>query len=187
MARHRRAASDWDELAGTTRDAPDGNRLLRTSIIILVSGILLSPAIALRFQAETSASPVNPPSVGYPPPISTSLPTPAATAPPVLRAPGQITVQVANGGTVALGATSTTAIVARLGYRTDPPVNATSRQPNTIVYFEPGYQPEASGLATALAGTLHVQPLVAPVTPTLPVVPPTGADLFVVLGTDAPL
>ena len=104
--------------------------------------------------------------------------TAPAQAPP--KAPGEVTVRVANAAGVNGAAAEWTGKITDAGYKT---VEATNAQPNrdtTAVLFQAGFDREAGILAEAIgAPSDGIVALSEP-----PQVDPGGANLVVLLGTD---
>jgi LytR cell envelope-related transcriptional attenuator len=111
---------------------------------------------------------------------TTSTRTSATTATP-LRAPENVKVLVANGTTTnGLAGRITTELHAK-GYNTLTATDTPNRPHASIVYFEPGFGPDAASLASKLS---------LPATAVLPMgIPPpvsnlSGAQILVVAGPD---
>ncbi len=120
----------------------------------------LSPA------AEQTASPS--PSPGVTAPIS---PTPSATP----RVEG-VVVQVLNGSGVPLLAAKYTTQIKKAGYTLNEPGNA-NHTPNTIVYYQAGFQLEAEFLRTRFFPNASVRRATQAAA--------SDADLTVILGEEA--
>jgi hypothetical protein len=98
------------------------------------------------------------------------------------RPPGEVPTIVLNGSGVAGSAGNYSDVLAAAGYQLTNPdgANADADTATTLVYFAPGFEAEAAGVAAAIgAPTLEPTPL-----PTTPPGPIAGASVVVVLGTD---
>lgn len=97
----------------------------------------------------------------------------------VLRPPTQVSVIVFNAARKPGLAGQVTESIRQLGYQTLEPSNL-PQQPDTIVYFKPGFDGEAAALAPKISPTAHTEPEPDPSS----ITGAEGADLVVTLGTD---
>jgi hypothetical protein len=138
---------------------------------IILAGISVRPSIPVLSVATTTTT--------RPPPTVT-------TAVAIAHAPAEVSVLVLNGVDPKKAiAKPVAATVATAGFTTLPARDAATTVTKSIVYFVPGYEPDAK----ALAAILSIPPVsvVALPTPTPPEVgDPTGAQVIVVIGPDAP-
>lgn len=170
------------------RHAADDRSLGRSTSLALGRGALLVGAavvigvVLLHTVPTPGASPA--PS-GSPAGAGTTVTTvrhrsavsPATTATSVPRS--QVSVLVANGTSVGLGASHLSTALGAAGYHVLTPTNTTQSQSASAVYFVSGYADAAAALATLLQlGPSTVQGLPS----SLPVPSVAGADIVVVEG-----
>ncbi len=96
-----------------------------------------------------------------------------------LRPAGQVQVLVLNAARIEGAAGRTTEELEALGHPTLPPGNAPT-QPDTIVFFKPGFELEAEAIADTVSPVAFTEPLRDPP----PFAGTENADVVVVLGTD---
>jgi LytR cell envelope-related transcriptional attenuator len=98
-----------------------------------------------------------------------------------LRAPEAVKVLVANGTSTAGLAGRVTSTLHAKGYNTLTATDASTKPTSSIVYFEPGYGPDAAALAAKIdLPTTAVLPIQSPP----PVANLSGAQILVVAGPD---
>ncbi len=94
---------------------------------------------------------------------------------------GKVNVLVANGTSVANGATDYASELKSDGWNTQPPADTTTPVNSSNVYYAAGQQ----SAATAVASQLGLKPsAVQPLTTAVPVSSTAGTDVLVVLGPD---
>jgi hypothetical protein len=109
---------------------------------------------------------------------STSIGTTTTTIPR-----SRVKVQVANGTSRAHFALTYSNKLTAHGWDVLSPINATSKAPETIVYYRVGFHGEARSIANEISAHLNaVQPLGG----AKPVAGYAGDDVIVVLGANAP-
>jgi hypothetical protein len=116
---------------------------------------------------------------------STTVPGTTETTALGLRAPADIKVLVANGTTVGGLATRVSDKLHNLGYNTLASTNTSAKGVTaTVVYYGPGYQQEATVLATQQLGlkATAIQPMPPP--GQVPVANLNGANIVVIAGAD---
>jgi len=100
------------------------------------------------------------------------------------RPPDQVPTVVLNDSGIAGAAGSYSDVLAAAGYQLTNPdganADAEGDAATTIVYFAPGFEAEAAGVATAI-GAPTLAPTALPTTPPGPI---AGASVVVVIGTD---
>jgi hypothetical protein len=118
---------------------------------------------------------------------TTRPPAATSTTVPVAHPPGTVNVLVLNGvdPKKAIAKPAATQVSAA-GFATLPPRDATKTVTASVVYFQPGFQPDAA----AVARLLSIPPAAVVPLPTPP--PPEigdlgGAQVVVIVGPDAPL
>jgi len=110
--------------------------------------------------------------------------TPAATSTiPPARAPGDVTVLVANGTDIRGLAGATATALKGIGYNTLSPTDTGQPVPATKVLFSPGFEAEARAVATSLQLPPTAVEGVNPASPP-PIRDTLGANVIVLLGGD---
>lgn len=112
--------------------------------------------------------------------------TTTAAAPTTKVPPGQLTITVANGtGTAGKAKTVSDALKAA-GYPNSAAVNPTqSPQPETKVYFDAGFEPDAKAVAAKISANLVTGGRVVARPATVPLKPADSASkIIVLLGAD---
>ncbi len=163
-----------------------GRAVLLIAVAVVIGFVLLhrgpggGAGAGASGGAPTGASATASPGSGATGRTTTTAGTSPTTAAP-LRAPENIKVLVANGtSTNGLAGRVTTELHAK-GYNTLTATDTPNRPHASIVYFEPGYGPEAANLASKLAlPATAVQPIAIPP----PVSNLSGAQILVVAGPD---
>ena len=96
-------------------------------------------------------------------------------------APSATTVVVANGTSVNGLAAHYSTLIGAGGWTMKTPVDASTTEPTSAVYYAAGQQQQAGSIAT----TIGVKPAqVLPLTTSTPVTGATGVDVVVVIGAD---
>ena len=95
--------------------------------------------------------------------------------------PSQVPVLVANGSGKPGAAAAISTQLKAAGWDTLPAVNASADVPTSHVYYAPGFQPEATNIATTLHLTSSV---VAPYSTAVPISSIGTAEVVVVAGPD---
>jgi hypothetical protein len=96
-------------------------------------------------------------------------------------APASVSVVVANATKTTGLAAHYTSVVGGTGYQMKTPIDATTSETTSAVYYAPGFQQPAAAIATAV-GAKPTQ--VLPLTSAAPVTGVTGIDVVVVIGSD---
>lgn len=113
----------------------------------------------------------------------TTTTTEVTTTTEAQRPPSTVRVVVANGSDITGLAGRTAQLLAQSGYTTSNATDALVDAPQSIVYFAPGYQPNARAIATLLTlGPDRVQALSGQVAQDQP----ADAGVVVLLGADVP-
>jgi LytR cell envelope-related transcriptional attenuator len=96
-------------------------------------------------------------------------------------APATVSVVVANATQTNGLAAHYSTVIGGSGWKMGTPVDASTSEPTSAVYYAPGFQQQAASIATAI-GLKPSQ--VLPLTSVLPVSGVTGTDVVVVIGQD---
>ena len=104
-----------------------------------------------------------------------------ATTTTTTVAPGTVSVVVANGTQTNGLAAHFSTVIGGAGYNMGTPVDTSTSEATSAVYYAPGFQQQAAAIATAI-GLKPSQ--VLPLTAAVPVSGVTGTDVVVVIGQD---
>jgi hypothetical protein len=139
--------------------------------VVILANTTSRPTVKLASAATTTTRP----------------PGATTTTVPVAHTPATVNVLVLNGVDPKKAIAKPAATqVAAAGFATLPPRDATKTLTASVVYFLPGYQPDAA----AVARLLSIPPAAVVALPTPP--PPEvgdigGAQVVVIIGPDAPV
>jgi len=110
-----------------------------------------------------------------------SASAPTTTVPPYTGAKSAVSVVVANGTSTSGLAAHFSSLVGGSGWSMKTPVNTTTPQTTSVVYYASGEQAAADAIASAVG----VKPSqVLPMASSVPVSGVTGTDVVVVIGQD---
>lgn len=154
-----------------------GRGLVLLAVAVVVGIVLLNsvPTPTPKVPASTPPSPTSTVPAKHHGTTTTTVPPATSTT----LAPSKVAVLVANGTSVAKGATNLSNALKPLGYKLLAPVDTTSAATGSAVYFAPGYDQAAASLAQLMKlSPSSVQPLPS----SLPVASVSGADVVVVEG-----
>jgi hypothetical protein len=104
-----------------------------------------------------------------------------ATTTTTTIAPASVSVVVANATSTTGLAAHYTTVIGGTGYQMKTPIDATTSETTSAVYYASGFQQPAAAIATAV-GVKPTQ--VLPLTSAAPVSGVTGIDVVVVIGSD---
>ncbi len=142
--------------------------------IAIVLGVLLvwaghRPVVPVAATSGTTTAPSS---------TTTTEPTTTTTTSPH----SSVHVTVANGTSAPTAATDYGKALATKGWVVSPPMDTTSPVTSaTVVYYAPGQQANAAAVASELGLKSSA---VQPVNSSIPVTPPSGTQVLVVLGPD---
>jgi hypothetical protein len=158
-----------------------GRAILVVAVVVLVGWLVLHHATTPATHAGNTAT-----TAAAQPAVTTPGPTPPTTV--ALVAPASIKLQVLNGMlTGSLSGQWSAKLKANPGYQTLPPLNATARVAQSMIYVvTPGFQREANALAVAvgLPVTAVVTTTPPPASAPIPSSVASTANLVLVIGPD---
>lgn len=155
--------------------------------IVLIVGAVILGVLLLRSTDRTpayvktnAAAPATTTTTAKKTGSSTTVATTATTAAARAHDPSQVAILVANGSGVKGAAAKVAQTLAASNYVLKPSTNTTSPASSSVVYFAPGFDPDAN----AIARLLTPQPAVKPLPATLPVADLAKANILVVVAAD---